>query len=190
MTPRATPLSPDDRRAAILEVAIPLLREHGRATTTRQIAEVAGIAEGTVFRVFATKEELFGAALDRAFDPTGFFDELDAIDPAQPLADRMVALVAVLQERFIGIFSLMTAMAVPRPPHKEEHHQEWRDRGNRGMARLIEPDADAFRVPTDEVVRVIRLLTFSGSHPHITDQNLMTPHEIVDVILHGTLKAR
>ena len=36
------------------------------------------------------------------------------------------------------------------------------------------PDADRFRVSPDEVVRVLRLLTFSGSHPHISDQHTMT----------------
>ena len=39
-----------------------------------------------------------------------------------------------------------------------------------GIGRLLAPDADQFRVPPDEVVRLLRLLTFSGSHPHISDQ--------------------
>ena len=35
--------------------------------------------------------------------------------------------------------------------------------------RVIEPDADQFRMPPEEVVRLLRLLTFSGSHPHISE---------------------
>jgi AcrR family transcriptional regulator len=190
MSPRASALSPAERRLSILDAAIPLLREHGRATTTKQIAEAAGIAEGTVFRVFATKEEVIQAALDRAFDPQAFLDDLAGVDAALPLRERMVALVTLLQDRFIEIFALMTALAVPKPPARNGHeeHLEWRRRGLELMVALLEPDRDAFATDLPHVVKVLRLLTFSGSHPHITDQSLLTPDEIVDVVLHGTLR--
>ncbi len=55
---RAESLPPDERRAMIIEAMLPLLLEHGEMVTTRQIAEAAGIAEGTIFRVFADKDEL------------------------------------------------------------------------------------------------------------------------------------
>ncbi len=71
MTPRAPALSPEDRRASLVEVTIPLLREHGVAVTTKQVAEAAGIAEGTVFRAFGTKDELVQACATAVFDTTG-----------------------------------------------------------------------------------------------------------------------
>jgi len=39
-----------------------------------------------------------------------------------------------------------------------------------------------------QVVRLVRQLTFSGSHPHISDGKTLTPREIVSVVLHGTLR--
>ena len=55
---RAAALPPDERRSMIVAATLPLLLEHGDRVTTRQIAEAAGIAEGTIFRAFADKDEM------------------------------------------------------------------------------------------------------------------------------------
>ena len=68
MSPRAEALPQTERRDQIVDAALPLLREHGRQVTTRQIADAAGIAEGTIFRAFASKEEIIEAALARLAD--------------------------------------------------------------------------------------------------------------------------
>ena len=62
---RARALPPDARRAAIVEAILPLVQEQGAALSTRQIAEAAGIAEGTIFRAFADKDALFDAVIVR-----------------------------------------------------------------------------------------------------------------------------
>ena len=86
---RARPLSPTDRREAVIVATRPLLLEHGRDTTTRMVAEAAGIAEGTVFRVFESKDELFAAVLERELDPTGFLSRLDGLSLDPPLRERL-----------------------------------------------------------------------------------------------------
>ena len=67
---RATALPPSERRAEIIAATLPLVLAHGAAVTTRQIAEAAGIAEGTIFRVFPDKESLIEAVVESAFDST------------------------------------------------------------------------------------------------------------------------
>ena len=71
-------MAPDDRRRAIVDAVVPLLLEHGDAVTTRQIAEAAGIAEGTIFRVFPDKPALLLAAAEETMDPATARGELTA----------------------------------------------------------------------------------------------------------------
>ncbi len=185
---RARPLSPDERRSAIIAATRPLLMEHGRRTTTKLVAEAAGIAEGTIFRVFPSKEELFDAVLDAEFDPEPFLAAVARIDPDDPLRERLVAVTTLLQRRFISIFQLMIALAVPKPPDRLRTHELRQRMAIDGMITVLEQDADKFRVPLLEVTRLLRLLTFSGSHPHISEGRRMDPEEIVDLILHGVLR--
>jgi AcrR family transcriptional regulator len=185
---RARPLPADERRAAILAAARPLVLEHGRAASTRLIAEAAGVAEGTIFRVFPTKDELFDAVIDAEFDPEPFLAAVGRIDLDQPLEGRLVEAVALLQRRFMSIFRLMIALGVRRPPERLGTPDLRKRLANEGLVRLVQPDAERFRVPPEEVVQMLRLLTFSGSHPHISDARMLSAQQIVDVVLHGTLR--
>ncbi|HVF57796.1 MAG TPA: TetR/AcrR family transcriptional regulator [Pyrinomonadaceae bacterium] len=54
-----------DRREQIVQVAMKLFSERGfRGTTTKEIAQAAGVSEAIIFRHFATKEELYTAIID------------------------------------------------------------------------------------------------------------------------------
>ena len=113
---RARPLSPEERRDKLVDTTLNLLREHGRTVTTRQIAEAAGVAEGTIFRVVESKEELVELAITRAFEPGALVHRIEEIDPHQPLHVRLVQLSSILQQRFRATFELMKKVGMVRPP--------------------------------------------------------------------------
>jgi len=58
-------MTAEDRRLQIIRVAVGLFSQKGfGGTTTREIAQAAGVSEAMVFRHFATKQELYTALLD------------------------------------------------------------------------------------------------------------------------------
>lgn len=58
-------MAAEDRRLQILQVAVSLFSQRGfGGTTTREIAQAAGVSEAMVFRHFTTKQELYAAILD------------------------------------------------------------------------------------------------------------------------------
>ncbi len=58
-------VSGEERRRLIIESAAKLFSQHGfRGTTTREIARAVGVSEATVFKHFATKEELYTAIIE------------------------------------------------------------------------------------------------------------------------------
>jgi AcrR family transcriptional regulator len=58
-------MAADERRLQIAQVAMRLFSERGfRGTTTKEIAQAAGVSEAIIFRHFATKEELYTAIID------------------------------------------------------------------------------------------------------------------------------
>lgn len=83
----------EERREQILRVAVSLFSNHGfRGTTTKEIAQAAGVSEAMVFRHFATKEELYAAILDhKACKGSGSFEpELMASEAIKSKDDRGV----------------------------------------------------------------------------------------------------
>ena len=193
MTPRAPALSPQDRRASLVAVTLPLLREHGAALTTRQVAEAAGVAEGTVFRAFGSKEELVHACVEAACDTTVVLERLRAIDPSLPLDERLVAAVTAMQahvERLIGLMVTLRSTGFV-PPHRHDAH---RSRStdpevDAAFVELIGEDAADLRLPVAQVVNVLAHLTLSSVHPFFPAPAL-APAEIVSVVLDGTRRCR
>lgn len=188
-------MAPTERRAAIVAATLPLLREKGRAVSTKDIAKAAGIAEGTIFRVFEGKDELVQSCIRQVFDTTALHEQLGRIDPDLPLRDRLAAGVRVMQEHLTGIFSLMTVLHTTGEPMDRPRagkHLHDREKAaaqiDSDFERLIGGDAAELRLPVATVVGYLRMMTMSSVHPLLSTRG-STAEEIVDVILHGVLRS-
>lgn len=89
-------LSAEVRRAMIRDAAIALFAAQGYArTTTKEIAQAAGVSEGTIFKYFPTKRDLL-----LAFFHAELFQPLTVIFNVQEPVDDFQVLRAFIADRF------------------------------------------------------------------------------------------
>jgi len=183
---RARALPPTERRAALVAATLPLLRRHGLDVTTRQIADAAGVAEGTIFRAFGDKESLLTATIDAALDPTPVAAQLREIENTS-LEATLVDIVEITRSWLTSVITVM--MMLTRSPNFRGRCR--RERGpsseiEHALLALIERHRHELRVPPAQVARMLRMLVFASSHPVVSDQGTsMSSTDIVDLVLDG-----
>jgi AcrR family transcriptional regulator len=181
---RAAPMAPDERRAALVAATLPLLREHGAEVSTRQIARAAGVAEGTLFRVFENKEALLEAAVAAAVDLSPAVRALDALDRSGDLHATLLAAVQTLQAHLSDVFGMVAALGIARA-RPGRRIRPVNAEVLRALTDLLEPHREELAMPPDEVARLVRLLTFAGTHPHLSDGQPLGAATITRVVLDG-----
>jgi AcrR family transcriptional regulator len=81
--PPGSRLTGEERRREIVRVAVKLFSQRGfRGTTTKEIAQAAGVSEAIIFRHFATKEELYRAIIDHVSCEGGIDNPCDIVGDA------------------------------------------------------------------------------------------------------------
>src|SRR5437660_3230466 len=95
-------LSSEERRAAIIRAVRRVFADKGfDGTTTRELADAAGVSEGLLFKHFPNKAALFTAmqAACCTEEDLGTFERIKALEPS---ASTLVLLVHFLVSRILG----------------------------------------------------------------------------------------
>jgi len=195
-------MSAEARRSMIVHAVLPLLMEHGATVTTSQIARAAGIGEGTIFRAFKDKDELFDACTAEALRPDHVLDAIAEIPVDQPLAERLIEAAEALGAHLERMGALMGALHTPSRAKLRDAAHRGVDRGTwkggrresmaamRGaMTDLFEPEKDRLRLPPEQLAALFLTMLFSGRRM-APDDDAPTTRQVVDLFLHGALEAR
>ena len=206
---RAAPMSPEDRRDAIVGAAIPLLRARGAAVTTRELADAACVAEGTLFRVFPDKAALVRAAVERALDPTPVVAQLAGVERELPVRIAVAKVTAILQEHAVGVASLVAvshellaslgdgAQGTHGPGHPGEHrhgHRHgWADHPIeivvRSVTDVLQARAEELRLEPAVCARMLVgfVLTVNGRRGG-GPRPALGPHELSALFCDGAVR--
>jgi AcrR family transcriptional regulator len=168
----------------IIDAALPLLLAHGEAVTTQQIASAAGIAEGTVFRVFASKDDLIEAVLAKVLDPDAINRAIGAIPTGTGLETAVVEVVRLVQRRVADIWQLMSAVG-PR----FHNHQRRPTFAIPTLVELLGAHRAELAVDPDQAALILRSTTLALTHPMMTPEPF-PPETIARHFLHGVVTSR
>lgn len=190
-------MAPEERRQAIIEATLPLILERGTDVSTREIASAAGVAEGTIFRAFETKQELIVAAMHAALSAPDALHQLESLPADQALTDRVVSILEVLLAEIQRTRSLTAALSNPQlysprsldgRPCPPFNHREHRAKLIGAVEAALSGHSIGLAVPPRVAAHVLLALAFATSFD-ITDNNtLAQPRDLAEVVLHGLAK--
>jgi AcrR family transcriptional regulator len=129
------------KRERILASALKLFAaEPYQAVTMDRVAEAAGVAKGTLYLYFPSKDALYLGVLSDSLD-TAYRTYLKSADPKLPVVERMRRAVAVMVEFFDRRRDFLRFYATEEPRLSEARNriiEGSRERGFNFLASLIE----------------------------------------------------
>lgn len=194
-------MAPDDRRRAIIDATVKLLLSKGADLSTKEIAHAAGVAEGTIFRAFETKDEAIHAAVCAAMQPDAALTQIAEL-PSQPLDERVEALLSVLVAEIRRTRALLVHLTGDRkhptpghsaPGHSPQGHRsphpggihDARSRLSQATVDALTPYSGQLRVPPQTAGLMLSALALAESVALSPDGLSPDPETMANVVLHG-----
>ncbi|WP_347756216.1 TetR/AcrR family transcriptional regulator [Agrococcus sp. ProA11] len=178
-------LSTDDRRAQIIEAVTPAVLANGSAVTTRQLAEAAGVAEGTLFKAFGDKESLLLALAE--YHLTMEHVGESAAMPLDTLEDVVTRTLYELVERTRFVFRLIMALGPIGQRAAESARADFEASKHR-LAERFEPFRGELRVEPVVAADVVRTLAWAAASSWGEHGSVSSVDDILAVLLHGIVR--
>lgn len=194
MTPvhqRAKPLPPDDRRRTIVEAVIPLLLEKGSTLTSREMAEAAGVAEGTIFSVFPDKPAVIIEAVKVTMDPAPFQAAIAEVPADTPLEDQLESVAVILLERserigtLVGVLRSIQSTGAAEPAGAHRFVMESNAAILTALTEFFDRHRACLRVEPGRAAVAFLGFVFANAHPLMAADVKPDAAEFVDMLLHG-----
>ncbi len=201
--PRIRKRRKDARPQELIEAALQAFARKGFAGTKMDdIAELAGVAKGTVYLYFETKDALFEAVVRENISP--LFERLDVMTDDVPgsTTELLVAVIERIYAELIDhparrvVMKILIAEGNRFPQLTEFYHNEILAKGKQILRRVIQRGIDAgeFRqtaaltnpevIMGPAILAAVWKMTFERSSP-LDIRQFVTAH--LDVMLHGLL---
>lgn len=194
-------MSPDDRRQAILDAVVPLVVETGRAPTTREIADAAGVAEGTIFRVFDDLRALMWAIAKEVLNPARgraeFRQALDGLDTLHDKVQLTTETLLTQTHRGIQVMVALRSHLMIQPgegqkPATPPQPPAFMREANVELLELLEQmfaeHRDELRVAPIIAATSLRSLVLGARHPGMDAAPDLTADQITDILLGGVTR--
>jgi len=185
------------RRQQILDAAAPVFARHGYGNTDVQfVADALQVGKGTIYRYFATKEELFLAAVDRGMNrlTERFEAEVHSLDdPMQRMEKAIRVYLGFFQEHPEYVELLIQERAEFRDrkkptyfEHRDAHVHRWHE-----LFRNLIAEGRMRDVPVERTAEVLNDLVYGTMFTNYfaaREEPIEAQAEhILDLVFHGIL---
>ena len=155
------------------------------------MAEAAGIAEGTIFGVFANKTAVIHEAVKVSMDPDPVCAALAGISPTEPLEIQLIEGARILLDHFgrvtvlVGVLRTMPTPTSGPSPEARRFVAKSHAAVLAALTDLLGRHAGRLRIEPARAAAAFQGLVFARLQPMMAPDGNLTIDDIVSILLSG-----